>query len=55
LNRQYKKGNPVSTERIKHVVEHVVSKGIQWKKDSTMDKKLVIEASTPGHFYRDLW
>jgi uncharacterized protein (DUF849 family) len=55
LDKKYKNGKPVPEERIKHVIEHIMSKGIQWKKDSTMDKKLIIEASTPGHFYRDLW
>ena len=40
-----------SLEGIQRSVEHV----LKWKKIPTMDKKLIVEGSSPGHFYRDLW
>jgi len=49
--KKYKHQFKPSPERLLESVEHV----LKWKKIPTMDKKLIVEGSSPGHFYRDMW
>jgi 3-keto-5-aminohexanoate cleavage enzyme len=51
MEKKYVRVSRRTAEQIRRSVDHV----IEWPKIPTMDKKLIVEGSSPGHFYRELW
>jgi uncharacterized protein (DUF849 family) len=51
MEKKYKHQFKPTQERIEEYIKHVVD----WPQIPTMNKKLIVEGSSPGHFFRTLW
>ncbi|RLI51397.1 hypothetical protein DRO61_02675, partial [Candidatus Bathyarchaeota archaeon] len=51
MEKKYKRESKYPEAMVEEYIKHVVD----WPQIPTMNKKLIVEGSSPGHFFRTLW